>query len=208
MLKPLAKILPCIALAGGLPAIGMTKSPTIVLVHGAFADSRRWLAVITQLEAAGFPVIVSANSLRGVADDTASVAALLLTITGPVVLVAHSYGGVRITNAARDNPSVKALVYVVGFAPEATESSRLATIHRPKTAAVLGGPSGVSGWESLPIWFIYCDADLCIPQSASASLADRDGCNQLAVIAGGSHSLMESHPAEVVAVIEAAAVTV
>ncbi|GAA1639518.1 alpha/beta fold hydrolase [Catellatospora bangladeshensis] len=97
--------------------------PTIVLVHGAFADSSSWNAVIPLLQAQGYPVVAAPNALRGVSSDAAEVAALLKTISGPIVLVGHSYGGSVISNAAEGNPNVKALVYVSAFAPEVGESA-------------------------------------------------------------------------------------
>ena len=100
-----------------------TNPPTIVLVHGAFAESASWNDVTGVLLALGFPVIAAANPLRGVKSDAAYVASTLQSITGPIVLVGHSYGGVVISNAATDNPNVKALVFVAGFAPESGESA-------------------------------------------------------------------------------------
>jgi pimeloyl-ACP methyl ester carboxylesterase len=96
---------------------------TIVLVHGAFAESASWNEVSNSLTAHGFPVIAVANPLRGVKSDSAYLASLLKTIAGPVVLVGHSYGGMLISNAATGNRNVEALVYVAGFAPEAGESA-------------------------------------------------------------------------------------
>src|SRR4051794_3085901 len=92
--------------------------PTIVLVHGAFADASGWSGVISRLQAKGYPVLAPPNPLRGVAADAAYVRSFLATIKGPIVLVGHSYGGVVITNAATGNPNVKALVYVAAFAPD------------------------------------------------------------------------------------------
>ncbi|NUT33663.1 MAG: alpha/beta hydrolase [Hamadaea sp.] len=92
--------------------------PTIVLVHGAFADASGWSGVIRRLQRDGYPVYAPANPLRGVASDTAYLADFLATLNGPVVLVGHSYGGVIITNAATGNANVKALVYVAAFAPD------------------------------------------------------------------------------------------
>jgi len=97
--------------------------PTVVLVHGAFADSSSWNGVVTRLRHDGYPVIAAANPLRGLASDAAYVRAVLNAVTGPVVLVGHSYGGSVITNAARGDSHVKALVYVAGFAPETGESA-------------------------------------------------------------------------------------
>jgi pimeloyl-ACP methyl ester carboxylesterase len=96
--------------------------PTIVLVHGAFADASSWSGVISRLQSRGYKVAAPPNPLRGVAYDAAYVRAFLHTIAGPIVLVAHSYGGVVITNAATGNRHVKALVYVAAFAPRRGES--------------------------------------------------------------------------------------
>lgn len=97
--------------------------PTIVLVHGAFADSSGWNDVIVRLEADGFPVIAAANPLRSVTGDADSVASVIRSISGKVVLVGHSYGGIVITDAAKGNANVMALVYVAGFVPAPGESA-------------------------------------------------------------------------------------
>jgi pimeloyl-ACP methyl ester carboxylesterase len=99
------------------------SKPTIVLVHGAFAESSSWNAVIADLNREGYRTIAAANPLRSVARDGAAVATLVRSISGPVVLVGHSYGGPVITEAANGNANVKALVYVAGFAPDIGESS-------------------------------------------------------------------------------------
>lgn len=98
-------------------------SHTIVLVHGAFAESASWNGVVERLQAAGHRAVAAANPLRGVADDAAAVTDLVRTIDGPVVLVGHSYGGAVITNVARDAGDIVGLVYVCAFAPEAGESA-------------------------------------------------------------------------------------
>ncbi|MEV0825169.1 alpha/beta fold hydrolase [Nonomuraea rubra] len=100
-----------------------TPKPTVVLVHGAWADASSWNRVIARLQADGYPVRAIANPLRSLSGDAASVKAFLETLTGPIVLVGHSYGGAVITNAAAGTPGVKALVYVNAFAPEAGESA-------------------------------------------------------------------------------------
>ncbi len=97
--------------------------PTIVLVHGAFAESSSWNDVISTLRALEYPVVAVANPLRGVKYDADYTAATLTSITGSIVLVGHSYGGSVISNAAMGNPNVQALVYVAGYAPEAGESA-------------------------------------------------------------------------------------
>ncbi len=97
--------------------------PTIVLVHGAFADASSWNGVAKFLEYDGYPVIAVANPLRGVASDAAYVADIVATLPAPVVLVGHSYGGSVISEAAKDEAKVKALVYVSAFAPETGETA-------------------------------------------------------------------------------------
>jgi pimeloyl-ACP methyl ester carboxylesterase len=97
-------------------------SPTVVLVHGAFADGSSWNAVIERLQAAGVKVTAPANPLRGVASDSAYLVSVLGQIPGPVVAVGHSYGGAVITNAASVAQNVVGLVYVAAFAPQEGES--------------------------------------------------------------------------------------
>ncbi len=99
------------------------QKPTVVLVHGAFAESNSWNGVVKDLEADGYPVVGAANPLRSVKGDAAYVSSILAGIKGPVVLVGHSYGGSVISNAANGHDNVKALVYVAAFAPEAGESA-------------------------------------------------------------------------------------
>jgi pimeloyl-ACP methyl ester carboxylesterase len=96
--------------------------PTIVLVHGAFADASSWNGVIERLQRQGCTVIAPANPLRGVTADSAYVASLLGQIDGPVLLGGHSYGGAVITNAATGAPNVVGLVFVAAFAPDEGET--------------------------------------------------------------------------------------
>lgn len=97
--------------------------PTIVLVHGAWADASSWAPVTRRLQDDGYTVLAPANPLRGLGGDAAYLAAFLQQrTTGPVVLVGHSYGGAVITNAAMSDPDVRALVYVNAFAPEQGET--------------------------------------------------------------------------------------
>ncbi len=100
----------------GRPAPGSNK-PTIVLVHGAWADGSTWRDVAERLQSAGYDVRVPPNNLRGVGSDAAYLAGYLSTLPGPIVLVGHSYGGVVITNAANGNTNVRSLVYVNAFIP-------------------------------------------------------------------------------------------
>jgi pimeloyl-ACP methyl ester carboxylesterase len=97
--------------------------PTIVLVHGAFAESASWNPVIDILADTGHPVIAAANPLRGLASDAEAVSDVVRSIDGPVVLVAHSYGGAVISNVAADAGEITSLVYVAGLAPERGESA-------------------------------------------------------------------------------------
>jgi pimeloyl-ACP methyl ester carboxylesterase len=92
--------------------------PTIVLVHGAFADASSWNGVIERLQQQGYTVIAPANPLRGVATDSAYTASLLGQIDGPVLLGGHSYGGAVISNAATSAPNVVGLIFVAAFAPD------------------------------------------------------------------------------------------
>jgi pimeloyl-ACP methyl ester carboxylesterase len=97
--------------------------PTIVLVHGAFAESASWNGVIDVLADAGFRVIAAPNPLREPTADATSIGDLVRTIDGPVLLAAHSYGGVVISNVPADAGEVVGLVYVNGFAPDSGESA-------------------------------------------------------------------------------------
>jgi pimeloyl-ACP methyl ester carboxylesterase len=95
--------------------------PTVVLVHGAWADASSWSREITDLEAAGYPVLAPPDPLRSLSGDSRYLRKFLSTVAGPIILVGHSYGGAVITNAATGNHNVKALVYVDAFAPKAGE---------------------------------------------------------------------------------------
>ena len=118
-----------IAFAVIAPGIAESKpastgpKPTIVLVHGAFAESSSWNGVIAALEKDGYTVVAAANPLRGIKSDGAYVASVVKSIKGPVVLVGHSYGGFVITEAANGLPNVKALVYVSAFTPDTGETA-------------------------------------------------------------------------------------
>lgn len=122
------------ALAGLLALLTVTAStqasprsnpgapkPTVVLVHGAWADASGWSSVIERLQKKGYSVLAPANPLRSLEGDAAYLASFLAQEQGPFVLVGHSYGGAVITNAAAGNVDVKALVYVNGFVPDVGE---------------------------------------------------------------------------------------
>jgi pimeloyl-ACP methyl ester carboxylesterase len=99
-----------------------TTTPTVVLVHGAFADASSWNGVIERLQAKGVRVTAPANPLRGIAIDSAYLATVLAEIPGPVVAVGHSYGGAVISNAATQAENVVGLVFVAAFAPDEGEA--------------------------------------------------------------------------------------
>ncbi|MFE2462519.1 alpha/beta fold hydrolase [Streptomyces sp. NPDC059402] len=115
-------IAPASADKGSSPADRGDK-PTVVLVHGAFADSTSWNGVIDRLRHDGYPVVAVANPLRSLSGDSAYLKDVLAGIDGPVVLAGHSYGGSVISNAATGNKNVKALVYLAAFLPEKGESA-------------------------------------------------------------------------------------
>ncbi|MFC9735647.1 alpha/beta fold hydrolase [Streptomyces roseolus] len=127
--------------------------PTIVLVHGAFADASSWSGTVRRLQHAGYPVLAPANPLRGLAADTAYLRSVLAAVDGPVVLVGHSYGGAVISGAAVGNSRVKALVYIAAFTPDKGESaaelaakfpgSTLGDTVNPQSYPLPGGGSGI-----------------------------------------------------------------
>ncbi|TDU04502.1 pimeloyl-ACP methyl ester carboxylesterase [Streptomyces sp. 846.5] len=96
--------------------------PTIVLVHGGYADSSCWNATIQELQHKGYTTVCGSNPLRGIPTDAPYIGSLLDSISGPVVLVAHSMGGTVITNAAAGKANVKALVYIAAFVPDVGET--------------------------------------------------------------------------------------
>jgi len=100
---------------------GVIPKPTIVLVHGAFADGSSWSKLIPILDGDGYNVIAVQNPLTSLADDIATTKRVIDAQSGPVVVVGHSYGGAVITAAAAGSAKVKALVYIAAFAPEVDE---------------------------------------------------------------------------------------
>ena len=110
-----------VLLGASTNAIAQSVKPTIVLVHGAFAESSSWNEVVAELLADGYPVVAAANPLRGVKNDAEQVASIVKGLKGPVVLVGHSYGGSVISNV--HDGKVTAHVYVAAFALEQGEST-------------------------------------------------------------------------------------
>jgi pimeloyl-ACP methyl ester carboxylesterase len=156
------------------------EAPTIVLVHGAFADASGWSDEIRQLQHDGYTVLAPANPLRGIASDAAYLRSVLATISGPIILVGHSYGGAVITTAASGNPNVKALVYIAAFVPD--EGETLAEAYAGSQDSLLGldaldvrpyplpgGGTGADGYIKLDRFHEIFAADL--PGSVTDVLA-------------------------------------
>jgi pimeloyl-ACP methyl ester carboxylesterase len=146
--REMMKILALVAATyASTSALADTTKPTVVLVHGAFAGSSSWEGVISILEKDGYTAIAAANPLRSVKSDAQSVASLVKSIKGPVVLVGHSYGGPVISEAAYGQANVKALVYVSAFAPDTGESAIALTGKFPGATLgpTLGAPVSLEG---------------------------------------------------------------
>lgn len=124
--------------------------PTIVLVHGAWADASSWTRVIERLQGDGHTVVAIPNTLRSVAADAAVVRTYLDTVPGPVVLVAHSYGGFVITNAATGAANVKALVYIDAFIPDEGQPAAALTGQASVLVSALTNPTSVFKLVPIP----------------------------------------------------------
>ncbi len=165
-----------------------SQSPTVVLVHGAFADASGWSGVISELQGSGVTVMAPANPLRGVSSDAAYIASVASQIDGPVLLVGHSYGGVVITNASPLAPNVVGLVYVAAFLPDEGESVQ--ALAAQATDSLLGdslrpaeyplGPDGEVGHElyidQAVFHEVFC-ADLPAEQAAAMAVSQRPGAD-------------------------------
>jgi pimeloyl-ACP methyl ester carboxylesterase len=159
-------------------------TPTVVLVHGSFADASSWAGVIGILQAEGIATMAPANPLRSVSGDAAYIASVVNQVPGPVLLVGHSYGGVVITNAAPQTDNVVGLVYVAAFLPDEGESvlgladqatdSLLGPALRP--AEFPAGPDGEIGHElyidQAAFHEVFC-ADLPAEQAAAMAVSQR-----------------------------------
>jgi pimeloyl-ACP methyl ester carboxylesterase len=160
--------------------------PTIVLVHGAFADASGWNGVTRRLQKKGYTVIAPPNPLRSVEGDSAYLGSVLDTIEGPVVLVGHSYGGVLITNAGAGRPQVKALVYVAAFAPDEGETvgglagmnpgSRLT----PENLTIRPHPGGLDAYIEASVFHEVFAAD--VPRKDAAVMASSQRPGDLATL--------------------------
>ncbi|GID27578.1 alpha/beta fold hydrolase [Paractinoplanes brasiliensis] len=158
--------------------------PTIVLVHGAFAESAGWNGVIADLLGDGFRVIAVANPLRGLASDSDYLRAVLAGIDGEIICVGHSYGGCVISNGATGNAAVRALVFVGGFAPDAGESAT-------KLAGRYEG--GTLGETLLPVKLPDGNTDLYIRQDLyHVQFAADSPAAEAAIMAVGQRPIVES----------------
>jgi pimeloyl-ACP methyl ester carboxylesterase len=117
------------------PSAPPGPQPTVVLVHGAFADGSSWNGVIERLQQQGCTVVAPANPLRGLAADSAYLVSVVNQLEGPALLVGHSYGGAVITNAAATATAVVGLVFVAAFAPD--EGERLGEVEATSTDSIL-----------------------------------------------------------------------
>lgn len=153
--------------------------PTIVLVHGAFADGSGWDAVVERLQRRGYPVIAPANPLRGLDTDAAYIRSVIDSIEGPVIVAAHSYGGAVVTNAAHGAPNVRALVYIAAFAPDFDENlagllalnpgSRLG----PDALVIRHHPGGADGYVNPNSFRDVFAQDLSKRQAATMAATQR-----------------------------------
>ena len=174
--------------------------PTIVLVHGAFAESSSWDQVIDPLLDAGYPVTAVANPLRGLASDAACVSDHVRSIEGPVLLVAHSYGGAVMTNVDPDAGEIIGLVYVAAFAPLPGESCfELSAVFPGSTLGDALQPVPRSdGTTDLTIvqerfHEQFC-ADVPAPQAARMAATQRPATQEALVEPSGERSLWKEAP--------------
>lgn len=175
--------------------------PTIVLVHGAFAESASWSSVIHSLVSSGRPVIAAANPLRGLAADAAAVGDLVRTVDGPVVLVAHSYGGAVISNVAADAGEIIGLVYVNAFAPDPGESCfSLAGLYPGSmlgadTSRVVPRSDGTTDLYIVRDRFqeLFC-ADVPAPQAARLAVTQRPATQEALSEPSGERPLWRELP--------------
>ena len=172
-------------------AAGTTGAkPTIVLEHGAWADSSSWDGVIQRLQLLGYTVDVPPDPLRSLPDDSAYLADILKTISGTVILVGHSYGGAVITNAATGNSQVKALVYVDAFIPDQGQ-----TLLQLATATPGSCVAASTAFNVVPL--STGDVDLYVKQSVfPGCLANGLPARQAAVLAATQRPLAASELSE------------
>src|SRR5919201_892805 len=175
---------------------------TVVLVHGAFADSSSWNGVIERLQKAGIQVTAAPNPLRGISHDSAYVASFIKQVPGPVLAVGHSYGGAT-TEFAIDPAKVHDV-----FAADLTaqQAAVIAATQRPVSELAFSEASGPPAWKSLPSWTVLASPDKAAGTDVVRSMAERAGATIIEV--EGSHVIMISRPDVVADVIRPAAAAV
>jgi pimeloyl-ACP methyl ester carboxylesterase len=179
--------------------------PTIVLVHGAFAESSSWDGVIDPLRDAGHPVICAANPLRSLATDAAAVADVVRAVDGPVVLAAHSYGGAVISNVPADAGEIVGLVYANGLAPEPGEHSFQLAAMFPgsllgeETARPVPRSDGTTDLYVASDSFhdIFCQ-DVPAPQAARMAITQRPATQEALTEPSGERPLWREVPSRFV----------
>jgi pimeloyl-ACP methyl ester carboxylesterase len=164
-------------------AAAVTAKPTIVLVHGAFADASGWDKVAERLQRDGYTVVAPANPLRGLPQDSAYIASVLKSISGPVVVVGHSYGGAVVTQAAAGDSQVKALVYIAALMPDQGENlgelaarfpgGDLQSALRPVPYANVDGTGGADLYISPEKFRAVFAADLPVSRTALMAAEQR-----------------------------------
>jgi pimeloyl-ACP methyl ester carboxylesterase len=179
--------------------------PTIVLVHGAFAESSSWDGVIDPLKEAGHDVIAAANPLRSLATDAEAVADVVRSVDGPVVLAAHSYGGAVISNVPADAGEIVGLVYACGFAPEPGEHCfQLAAMFPgsmlgPETSRAVPRNDGTTDLYVASDSFhgIFCQ-DVPAPQAARMAVTQRPATQEALTEPSGERPLWRDVPSRFV----------
>jgi pimeloyl-ACP methyl ester carboxylesterase len=157
--------------------------PTIVLVHGSWADASSWTGVIQRLQATGHQVVALPNTLRGVSADAAVVRSYLDTVDGPVLLVGHSYGGFVITNAATGAKNVKGLVYVDAFMPDEGQPAAALAGQESVLGAALANPTSVFKLVPIPGAPEGVLDTYLLPEVVAASFANDVSSEDAALIA-------------------------
>jgi pimeloyl-ACP methyl ester carboxylesterase len=175
--------------------------PTIVLIHGAFAESASWDRVIDSLRGAGHDVIAVANPLRSLAGDAAAVGDVVRTIEGPVVLAAHSYGGAVMSNVDDGAGDIAGVVYVNGFAPEPGETCFGLAAMFPgsmlgeQTVRPVPRSDGTTDLYVASGSFhdVFCQ-DVSAPQAAVLAATQRPATQEALVEPSGGHPLWKDVP--------------
>ncbi|WUJ67924.1 alpha/beta hydrolase [Kribbella soli] len=205
------------------PQSAPKAKPTIVLVHGGYADSSCWNGTLQILQRKGYSTIAGSNPLRGIPTDAPYIASLLDSISGPVVLVAHSMGGTVITNAAAGKSNVKALVYIAAFAPDVgeTQGELITKFPGSEVEPVSVGvpytkadgttgfvyPTTAAAWRTIPSWGLVAGRDKAIPPACERWMYSRGKFRKVVEVPTSSHVVMISHPQATADLIDEAART-